>query len=164
MLVTASAADDYAGRMFVFVAGRSGAYRATASPPAAETDETDALTRALEEAEFELAEYRDANLVSVIGRDAFAAGLGERAARVDEARRMLVEAERAVPWERDVDPEAAWAAAGTDGRRALLDGLVESIVVLPTGRGSRDVARRLRTVLRPEVRGVELSTEHEVGA
>jgi hypothetical protein len=43
----------------------------------------------LEAAETELAAYRDANLVSVIGRNAYVAGLTERARAVEDARREL---------------------------------------------------------------------------
>jgi site-specific DNA recombinase len=45
--------------------------------------------RALGEAEAELAAYRDAELISVIGREAYVDGLKQRAAAVEEARAAL---------------------------------------------------------------------------
>jgi hypothetical protein len=167
VLVTASAVDEYVERAYVYVLEQTGALSTKASPVEAQTSQTDTLTAELEEAEHELAEYRDANLISVIGKDAYMGGLSERAARVDAARRALVEAQATAPWEREVDPATAWSALSLQDKRILLDGLVESIIVTPTTRGDRrHVRHRLRWVWkRPEVtiRGVELVTEHEVG-
>jgi hypothetical protein len=166
MLVTSRAADEYVDTAYLYVLEQTGILTTTASPSGASTAKTDELTAELESAELELAEYRDANLVSVIGRDAYVAGLGERAARVDAARRVLVEAQTATAWERDVPTREAWAALGMREKRALLDARVEAIIVMPTTRGSRKhVSRRMRWVWkRPEeMQGVELVTEHELG-
>jgi site-specific DNA recombinase len=163
LLITASAADSYVEGFFVAALEEFNLLRTVASPVG--SDETEELTRALEDAEYELAAYRDTELVSVIGRDAYVAGLAERASRVDTARRELVEAQTSAPWERDVPPADSWSVLETRDRRTLLEGLIEAIVVLPTTRGNRKIADRLRFVWkRPEEMGVELTTEHEWSA
>jgi site-specific DNA recombinase len=85
---------------------------------------------ALEAAEAELSEYRDANLISIIGRDAYAEGLTARQAAVDGARQTLGEAGASSPLEGDRDLAALWPSLDVRERRQLLGSVFESVVVI----------------------------------
>jgi DNA invertase Pin-like site-specific DNA recombinase len=80
-----------------------------AAEPAAAGESVLAALAKVEAAEAELAAYRDAGLVTVIGREAFVAGLAQRQQTLDEARRELDDAQRAT------------VALPAGGARALLD-------------------------------------------
>jgi hypothetical protein len=102
----------------------------------------------LEASEAELAAYRDANLVSVIGQAAYVAGLRERAAVVDGARRRLAAAQtaNAVP-QAHYDVASSWPGLTTAERRLLIASVFETIVVAPSrGNTRRPVGERLRYV------------------
>jgi site-specific DNA recombinase len=90
----------------------------------------DDLVGAVEAAENELAAYRDANLVSVIGAEAFRAGLEERARRVDDVRAALVRArghrQAPVPAADLVD---VWGEIDRDERRAILAAAIQAVFV-----------------------------------
>ena len=78
-------ADEYIEASFLeWLARERVALEATTA-----TDDLERMVAHLESTETELAAYRDANLVSVIGRDAYVAGLAERARAVEEARRDM---------------------------------------------------------------------------
>ncbi len=84
---------------------------------------------ALEAAESELVAYRDANLISVIGRDAFAEGLTKRQQAVDAARQALAEASASSPLEGVRDLAAIWPDLDVRERRQLLGSVLEHVVV-----------------------------------
>jgi len=100
------------------------------------TDSSEGVTQAvarLEAAERELVAYRDANLITVIGRDAYVAGLEQRQRAVDEARAALQEAQRvtvALP----LGPQALldmWRGGKLDARekRTILGAAIDAVAV-----------------------------------
>lgn len=97
--------------------------------PVARTGRTDEAERALDEAELELAVYRDSEAVSVIGPDVFVAGLRSRQGRVDAAREALVDARGrealATIGSRDLD--RAWGELDMLGRRAVIAAVVDRV-------------------------------------
>jgi site-specific DNA recombinase len=109
-------------------------------------DEVVALVEAVEAAEVELREYRDAQLISLIGRDAFAEGLEQRQRRLEEARAELEQARRAtiaLP----IGPQKLidlWPDLSTDEKHAFLSAAIDAVAVrradLP-GKGSSVPAR-----------------------
>jgi DNA invertase Pin-like site-specific DNA recombinase len=86
---------------------------------------------ALEAAERELSEYRDANLISVIGAEAFTGGLRRRQEAVDEARRNLGEANAVSPLAGIRDLRSVWPDLDVRERRHLLASVLERAVVAP---------------------------------
>jgi hypothetical protein len=122
----------------------------------------------VEGAEAELAAYRDANLISIIGADAYKAGLGERARKLDEARGRIVALRRdlpqAVPATELVD---VWDELALEERRQILAAGIDAVfvkrahlsrrgtpvhersVVLFVGEGPREFAGRDVRELRP---------------
>jgi len=106
---------------------------------------------AAEAAEAELVAYRDGSLISVIGRDAYVAGLSERQQRVDDARRRLGEANASAPLSVEHrDLRAVWPNLEVRERRHLLASVIEKIAVTATpgaGRGGL-VADRLAIIWR----------------
>jgi site-specific DNA recombinase len=92
----------------------------------------DALEQALarvEAAEAELVAYRDANLISVIGADAYRAGLSERQRTLEQARLELETARRSVPAVAVHDVPTLWPTLSTAERRTLLAAAVDAVVV-----------------------------------
>lgn len=111
-------------------------------------DVANALAR-LEGAETELVAYRDANLVSVIGRDPYVEGLRERAEAVDVARRALADAQTAsVTHIGHFNAPALWPELSTAERRTLIASVIDAVDVSPgDSRGaSRPASDRLRLV------------------
>lgn len=109
---------------------------------------------AVEQAEAELAAYRDGQLVSVIGQAAFAAGLAERAARVVGARETVAGLQRLVPL-RQLDSRlvARWSAMSVVARREMLRAALERVEVRRAhsrGKGT-PVVDRVRVVWRGDV-------------
>lgn len=97
--------------------------------PRPRTGATDAAELALDEAEAELAVYRDSEAASVIGQAGFVAGLRVRQERVDEARARLV-AERSQERVRMIggrDLETAWADLDMTGRHAVIAAMVDRV-------------------------------------
>jgi len=90
----------------------------------------DELVDQLEAAEAELAAYRDANLVSVIGAEAFRAGLEERARRVDDTRAALVRSrgDRQPPIP-SADLIDVWSGLALVERRAILAAAITAVFV-----------------------------------
>jgi site-specific DNA recombinase len=105
------------------------------------TDEFDDALARVEAAEAELTTYRDANLVSVIGRDAYVAGLEQRAAVVNEARGDLDEL-------LTVDLAATWPELGVSERRTLLAAAIESVDVKREGRPGKGSPADRRVAIR----------------
>ena len=105
------------------------------------TDETTQLVAAVEAAEAELREYRDSQLVSLIGREAFAEGLEHRQAVLDGARAELEQARRTtvvLP----IGPQKLidlWPSLDVDEKHGLLSAAIDAVAVrradLP-GKGS----------------------------
>ena len=92
---------------------------------------------ALEGAERELSEYQSANLISVIGREAFVEEVTRRQEAVDAARRALAEANSASPLEGVRDLRALWPDLGVRERRQLLASVLERVVVTPAPRAGK---------------------------
>lgn len=117
--------------------------RVAAEPVALEAVAADdALAEAvavLEQAEDELQAYRSTSLVSVLGVEAFEAGIRERAEAVNVASAEVAQLRRlqpAIPSGANVADE--WPNLTTTERRALLEATVEAVLVYPaSGRGSR---------------------------
>jgi Recombinase zinc beta ribbon domain len=86
---------------------------------------------ALEAAERELSEYLDANLISVIGSEAFTAGLQKRQEAVNEARRDLGEANTVSPLAGIRDLRSTWPDLDVRERRHLLASVLDRAVVAP---------------------------------
>lgn len=128
--------------------------RAGGVPEVVATQPTDPARDALEQlqrAEAELAAYRDANLLTVIGRPAYVAGLTERARVVEEAQAGLVEAQRVQPFRAltavIIDE---WPALTVLERRLLLTAGLEGVWVRRAhlrGQGT-PVGERVRLVWR----------------
>ena len=105
---------------------------------------------ALDGAERELSEYQSANLISVIGREAYVEGLTSRQEAVDEARRSLGEIGAGSPLEGIRDLRKLWPSLEVRERRQLLASVLDRVVVTPapgTGKGT-PVADRLQLVWR----------------
>jgi site-specific DNA recombinase len=105
---------------------------------------------ALEAAEQELSEYRDANLISVIGAEAYTAGLQKRQEAVDAARRNLSEANTVSPLAGVRDLHSLWPELDVRQRRQLLGSVLERAIVAPApgaGKGAA-VEDRLELVWR----------------
>ncbi len=85
----------------------------------------------LELAEAELSAYRDETLISVIGKDAYAAGLAQRQRAVDDAR-------EAVRHSTTVEPDAVrfnlleeWSELPLEARREVIGTVTEAVLVKP---------------------------------
>jgi hypothetical protein len=113
-------------------------------------DSSDALA-ALEGAESELAEYRDANLISVIGKESYLEGLAERTRRVEQSRAVYAEARRGMQGATvTADLHKGWSDFSDDEKAQLLRSVIEAIHVKRAnrpGQGSR-VEDRVRVVWR----------------
>jgi site-specific DNA recombinase len=95
---------------------------------------------ALEAAERELSEYRDANLISVIGAEAFTAGLQKRQEAVDEAGRNLGQANTVSPLAGIRDLRSAWPDLDLRERRQLLASVLDRAVVAPAPKAGKGAA------------------------
>jgi site-specific DNA recombinase len=85
----------------------------------------------LDAAERELIEYRDANLISVIGAEAFTAGLQKRQEAVDVAGRNLGEANAVSPLAGIRDLRSVWPDLDVRERRHLLAAVLDRAVITP---------------------------------
>lgn len=118
------------------------------------------LVDAVELAEAELVAYRDANLVSILGVEAYRAGLAERAQRVDAARFELQARRRhlvaAVP---AVSLLEAWPDLGREERRRILAAGIDAVFVKPAhlGRRGTPVEERCRVLFASDGHGVLLA-------
>jgi site-specific DNA recombinase len=104
-------------------------------------------TAALEAAEAELSAYRDASLISVIGQDAYVAGLTKRQADVDEARRTLGEVNAVSPLAGIRDLRATWPDLDVRERRHLLASVIGRAIVAPAPGAGRGAAVEDRVTL-----------------
>jgi site-specific DNA recombinase len=85
----------------------------------------------LEAAERELSEYRDATLISVIGAEAYTAGLQTRQDAVDAGRRNLGEANAVSPLAGIRDLRSVWPDLDVRERRQLLASVLDRAVIAP---------------------------------
>jgi site-specific DNA recombinase len=98
------------------------------------TTDREAATAKLEAAEEELIAYRDANLVSVIGKAAYTDGLRSRAAIVEQTRNDLAALNgHATPLVR-ADLAESWPELSVEERRTILASVIERVEV---GRGGK---------------------------
>jgi site-specific DNA recombinase len=107
------------------------------------------LTRTLELAESELEAYRDETLVSVIGREAYAAGLTKRQSVVDEVQHALATAQASNAPLGRYDIASVWPRLDAAARRRMISSAIESVIVKASGGKTRPVADRLRIVWQP---------------
>lgn len=96
----------------------------------APTDLAHAAVAALQAAEAELAAYRDANLVTVIGQPAYVAGLTERAQRIERAQAAVLEAQRVQPFQTMTAAIVdEWPSLTVPERRLILHAALEAVWV-----------------------------------
>jgi DNA invertase Pin-like site-specific DNA recombinase len=125
--------DPFIEARFLAALGPDGAL----AEAAAQTGEPEELTAAVEDAELELAAYRDeGRIADVIGRDAFLAGLEERARRLDEARRELADAHERAHLGSSLPTlpgrlADAWPALTVAERRAILAAAIPVVFLRP---------------------------------
>jgi site-specific DNA recombinase len=111
-------------------------------------DSLEQASASLEAAEHELSEYQGANLISVIGKEAYVVGVTSRQEAVDEARRRLGETATGSPFDGIRDLRETWPILEVRERRQLLASVLDRVVVSPapgTGRGA-SVESRLQLV------------------
>ena len=89
----------------------------------------DAALAKLENVEAQLATYRDADVIDVIGADAYRDGLRVRRERVDEARRAVADAQGVAVLPFGLTGEGVWRDGTLDERRILLAALVDAVFV-----------------------------------
>lgn len=131
--IGAEKAEEYVTEQFLSWAS---SVRVEAEP---RTDTTDAALAALEAAETELALYRDANLVSVIGADAYREGLEHRANVVNEARAAVIEARREsnIDTVGGSDVAGVWDSLTTQEKRTLLGAAIDRVVCVKAPKSGR---------------------------
>jgi hypothetical protein len=108
---------------------------------------TEALA-ALEAAEVELTVYRDANLITVIGRSAYVEGLTSRAGRVEEAREQVARYQRAQERGHGAELAETWPTLTLAEKRALLAEVLDSLVVNIAPRRGKGIPITDRVTLR----------------
>ena len=145
--VEAQAADDFAERAFLawFKLAAPFQIEVTTGKPTSTTD----LETALALAEDELAAYRDESLVSVIGRDAFAAGLAKRQAAVDAARDALRDAQPVTSEVRQL--VEIWETLSVERKRRALPVLISRVSVTRAAEQGEPLVERLTIEWRPGV-------------
>lgn len=89
----------------------------------------------LEAAEAELAAYRDTNLVSVIGEQAWIAGMTERASAVEQAQALVAERRGASSLPSVTNLVAEWPDLDHVERRAILQADIQAVLVHPVASG-----------------------------
>jgi site-specific DNA recombinase len=105
----------------------------------------------VELAEEELVAYRDANLVSVIGQEAYVAGLVERQRSLEQARLKLTEARRQVPSLDLHQLPTLWPTLTVGERRMLLGAAIDAVFVRQANvRGKAAYDDRLHVLWRGE--------------
>ena len=106
--------------------------------PSVSSAEIEQAQRTLEQAEADLAVFRDdAAIIGVLGRDGFVAGLEKRARVVDDARAALAEATASAaagPLPDRATLEGLWPELDVAERRHLLASVIDAVIVKP-GRG-----------------------------
>ena len=137
------------------------ALRAQGGPLAqalAASEQLEAAHRAVDEAEHELALYLEADLISVVGQEAFRRGVETRQRAVDTARATLSELQRQSELGEDLasgDLLQAWPTLTVQEKRLLLHGLLDRVVVArANGRGKNapPIENRVTIVLRGGLR------------
>ena len=128
--IMARVLDPYIDAAFLAALGPTGPL----AEAVASTKALDAAVMSLENAEAELAVYRDANLISVIGKDAFLEGLESRAEIVRVAQAKLNEArqQNAMNGHDASTPGAlieAWPTLTIAEKRALLTASLDAIFI-----------------------------------
>jgi DNA invertase Pin-like site-specific DNA recombinase len=144
--ISVTRVDEYVEREFLAMVEREPL--AAQGKPADGTLEQ--AVAALEAAERELSEYRDANLISVVGRDTYIEGLTQRQQAVDAGRRALGDASTSSPLEGIRDLRELWPTLGVRERRHLLGSVLDRAIVTAApgaGRGA-SVEDRLSLIWR----------------
>lgn len=125
--ITDTIVDAYVEREFLDRLAAEGFPVATGDGISRDLDD---LLDAIETAESELVAYRDANLVTIIGPEAFRDGLEERARRIDDARATLARARaNRPPSIPAVDLVDVWTDLERDERRQILAAAVQAVFV-----------------------------------
>ena len=110
----------------------------------------EAAQTALDQATAELDAFRDGSLVSVIGRDQYAAGMESRAREVDRAQQALAAARDALasPLTGIHELGTTWPTLSKAERRQILSAAIESVVVSQAGRPGKGSPAADRAVIR----------------
>jgi hypothetical protein len=120
----------------------------------AASDQLGDARRELDDAEHELSLYLDANLISVVGPEAFRRGVETRQQRVDTVRAALSELQQQSQLGDELltgDLLEAWPTLTMDEKRLLLHGLLDRVVVARAkarGANADPVESRVEIVLR----------------
>jgi DNA invertase Pin-like site-specific DNA recombinase len=115
-----------------------------AAEAAPRDDELEQAAARVETAEAELTTYRDANLISVIGRDAYIEGLEQRQRTLDEARAQLAQARRIEPTTDIQELHSLWPQLEVTEKRRLLAAVIDAVFVRQaTSRGRAAFADRI---------------------
>jgi DNA invertase Pin-like site-specific DNA recombinase len=144
--------DAYVERVFLEELAR----QPIAAEGTATTATLDAAVAKLEHAEAELALYRDATVLTAIGKVAYVAGLQRRAADVESARADLAREQSGQAWG-DVGRRAlldAWPSLNESAKREHLAAAIDAVFIRrgdPSSRGKLvDVAPRIHIAWRGE--------------
>jgi DNA invertase Pin-like site-specific DNA recombinase len=92
-------------------------------------DAVETAVARVEAAEEELVAYRDANLITIIGEQAYRAGLAERQRTINETRAQLDDARRALPPLAVHEVAELWPDLTTAEKRTFLAGAIDVVVV-----------------------------------
>jgi site-specific DNA recombinase len=121
----------------------------------AASEDAEEVLVAIEAAEVELATYRDASLVSVIGVDAYREGLAVRSEVLERERARYAEIQRRAPERLVGDLATLWPDLERAQRARVLREAIERIVVergeSATGGGRPAIEGRVRIHWRPDV-------------
>jgi site-specific DNA recombinase len=149
--IMARVLDPFIEQAFVDALGPTGPL----AEAVASTKALDAAVTSLADAEAELAVYRDANLISVIGKDAYLEGLEARAEVVRVAQAKLNEARQQNAMNgHDVDTSGdlieAWTTLNVAEKRALLTASLDAIFIRSGGGANVPVSDRTLLLWRGE--------------
>jgi DNA invertase Pin-like site-specific DNA recombinase len=138
--ISISRADSYVTEQFLSLL-EDDPVRILGTPP---TEDLDAAIAAVEAAEAELTAYRDAHLISIIGQDAYIAGLRERQRTLDEARSQLDKSRPQQP-AINADLQNIWPELSPTEQRTILAAAIDAICIRrATSAGKAPYEQRIR--------------------
>ena len=144
--VNADATEEFVEKAFLAALDGDGVL----ADAAADTAKVDAAENKFAEAERQLATYRDADVIDVIGAKSYRKGLEARARAVDDARRELSEARQASALpatEISGDLREAWPDLSITEKRELLSSFIDAIMVRTTLRTGRRAPIEERAII-----------------
>jgi site-specific DNA recombinase len=146
--VMARVLDPYVEQTFLAALGPTGPL----AEASASTDAVEIAVRHVEDAERELDEYLNANLVSVVGRERFRAGVELRQKSLEAARVELTEARQASVFADTISLTPgglveAWPSLSISEQRHLLSAAVDAVMVRAVRGSGRAVPVEERVLL-----------------